>query len=50
MRRAEEMPQKKLIMLYSLNQSIHWFIIGLLIPVLALLLLEKGKQINKQRS
>jgi len=33
---------KKLIAIACLNQSIHWFIFGLIIPVITLLQLEKG--------
>ncbi len=36
------MTKKKLIFIFSLNQTFHWFIIGLLIPVMVLLQLEKG--------
>jgi len=34
--------RKKLLFIYALNQTFHWFIVGLLIPVMALLQLEKG--------
>jgi DHA1 family quinolone resistance protein-like MFS transporter len=34
--------RKKLLFVYTLNQTFHWFIVGLLIPVMALLQLEKG--------
>jgi DHA1 family quinolone resistance protein-like MFS transporter len=36
------MTKRRLIFVFSLNQSFHWFIIGLIIPVIALLQLEKG--------
>jgi MFS family permease len=36
------MTGKKLLGLYSTHQSLHWFAIGLLVPVMALLQLEKG--------
>jgi DHA1 family quinolone resistance protein-like MFS transporter len=36
------MTRKKLLFVYTLNQTFHWFIVGLLIPVMALLQLEKG--------
>jgi len=36
------MTRKKLLLVYTLNQTFHWFIVGLLIPVMALLQLEKG--------
>ena len=36
------MTSQKLISIACLNQSIHWFIFGLIIPVLTLLQLEKG--------
>ncbi|MBT4287526.1 MAG: MFS transporter [Deltaproteobacteria bacterium] len=36
------MTSKKLIAIACLNQSIHWFIFGLIIPVITLLQLEKG--------
>ena len=36
------MTKNKLICVFSLNQTLHWFIIGLLIPIMALLQLEKG--------
>jgi DHA1 family quinolone resistance protein-like MFS transporter len=34
--------RKKLLFIYALNQTFHWFIVGLLIPVMVLLQLEKG--------
>jgi DHA1 family quinolone resistance protein-like MFS transporter len=36
------MTRKKLLCVFGLNQTFHWFIIGLIIPVMALLQLEKG--------
>jgi MFS family permease len=36
------MTKEKLLFVYTLNQTFHWFIVGLLIPVMALLQLEKG--------
>ena len=36
------MTGKKLLVLYSAHQSLHWFATGLLVPVIALLQLEKG--------
>jgi DHA1 family quinolone resistance protein-like MFS transporter len=36
------MTRKKLLSVYTLNQTFHWFIVGLLIPVMVLLQLEKG--------
>lgn len=36
------MTRKKLLFVFSLNQTFHWFIIGLIIPVITLLQLEKG--------
>ena len=36
------MTGRKLIALYSIHQSMHWFATGLLVPVMALLQLEKG--------
>lgn len=36
------MSRKKLLFVYTLNQTFHWFIVGLMIPVMALLQLEKG--------
>ena len=36
------MTKKTLVFVFSLNQTLHWFIIGLIIPVMALLQLEKG--------
>lgn len=33
---------RRLLSLYILNQSLHWFILGVTLPVTALLLLEKG--------
>ncbi len=36
------MTPRKLIKRYSINQSVHWFMFGLIIPVLMLLQLEKG--------
>jgi MFS family permease len=36
------MTGKKLLILYSAHQSLHWFAVGLLVPVIALLQLEKG--------
>lgn len=36
------MESKKLVRLFGLNQGFHWFIIGLVIPIMTLLMLEKG--------
>ena len=36
------MTKKKLLRLFIFNQSFHWFMIGLMIPILTLLLLKKG--------
>lgn len=36
------MTTRKLIAIFSLNQAVHWFIIGLIIPITALFQLEKG--------
>ena len=36
------MTKEKLLRLFTFNQSFHWFMTGLLIPVLTLLLLKKG--------
>lgn len=36
------MTKKKLLFVFGLNQTFHWFIIGLIIPVNTLLQLEKG--------
>jgi len=36
------MSRKRLLIVYTLNQPFHWFIIGLIIPVMALFQLEKG--------
>ncbi|RAP74940.1 MFS transporter [Paenibacillus montanisoli] len=32
----------KLLVVYTLNQSLHWFIIGLILPVSSLFMMEKG--------
>ena len=37
-----QMTGKKLLALYSVHQSLHWFATGLMVPVIALLQLEKG--------
>lgn len=37
-----QMNCKRLLALYSIHQSLHWFATGLLVPVIALLQLEKG--------
>ena len=34
--------KQKLIALFATHQSLHWFIVGLIVPVVALLQLEKG--------
>jgi len=36
------MTGRKLIALYSIHQSLHWFVTGLLVPVIALMQMEKG--------
>lgn len=36
------MKNKKLIRIFTFNQSFHWFMTGLMIPILTLLLLKKG--------
>ena len=36
------MTKNKLVGLFTFNQSFHWFITGLMIPILTLLLLKKG--------
>jgi len=36
------MKNKKLLKIYTFNQSFHWFMTGIIIPVLTLLLLIKG--------
>ena len=36
------MTKEKLLRLFTFNQSFHWLMTGLLIPVLTLLLLKKG--------
>ncbi|MGE5552095.1 MAG: MFS transporter [Bacteroidota bacterium] len=36
------MTKERLLFVYTLNQSFHWFIVGLIIPVLSLLQLDKG--------
>ena len=33
---------KDLVFVYAFNQSVHWFTIGLIFPVLILIILEKG--------
>jgi len=33
---------KDLVFVYALNQSTHWFVIGLMFPVLVLVILDKG--------
>lgn len=37
----------KLLLVYIINQSIHWFIIGLILPVSSLLMLEKGHNLQE---
>jgi DHA1 family quinolone resistance protein-like MFS transporter len=39
---VDTMTGRKLLTLYSIHQSLHWFATGLLVPVMALLQLEKG--------
>jgi DHA1 family quinolone resistance protein-like MFS transporter len=34
-------PIKNLVLVYTLNQSMHWFVIGLIFPVMILIILEK---------
>jgi len=36
---------KNLVFVYTLNQSVHWFVIGLIFPVMILIVLEKGLNI-----
>jgi MFS transporter, DHA1 family, quinolone resistance protein len=36
------MAKQKLIWVFTFNQTFHWFLIGLMIPILTLLLLAKG--------
>ena len=36
------MTRKRLLLQYTIQQTLHWFTAGLIIPVIALLLLEKG--------
>ena len=39
---ADSVTGRKLIALYSIHQSLHWFVTGLLVPVIALMQMEKG--------
>jgi len=36
------MGKRKLLFVFTFNQTIHWFIVGLMIPVIALFQMEKG--------
>ena len=36
------MGRRKLLFVFTFNQTIHWFIVGLMIPVIALFQMEKG--------
>jgi len=36
------MGKRKLLFVFTFNQTIHWFIVGLIIPVVALFQMEKG--------
>ncbi len=38
-------PIKNLVLVYTINQSMHWFVIGLIFPVMILIALEKGLDI-----
>ncbi|WP_308637973.1 MFS transporter [Paenibacillus silvisoli] len=40
-------PVSKLVFVYTLNQSLHWFIIGLILPVSSLFMLEKGLNLQQ---
>jgi DHA1 family quinolone resistance protein-like MFS transporter len=35
-------PSEDLVLVYALNQSVHWFVIGLIFPVMILIILDKG--------
>jgi len=35
------MGKRKLLFVFTFNQTIHWFIVGLMIPVIALFQMEK---------
>ncbi len=36
------MGKRKLLFVFTFNQTIHWFIVGLIFPVIALFQMEKG--------
>ncbi|REE55396.1 putative MFS family arabinose efflux permease [Paenibacillus taihuensis] len=37
----------RLLLVYIINQSLHWFIIGLILPVSSLFMLEKGNNLQE---
>ena len=36
------MGKRKLLFVFTFNQTIHWFIVGLIFPVMVLFQMEKG--------